>query len=88
MLLYLLSDLMLQVANFSTMEESTPESEEKGVRDWEDIIPEEQRRKVEEEEKQREMDIFMLPRSRSSNKKVLTDFSSSVLTVHRISSKM
>lgn len=53
------------------MEESTPEFEEKPVREWDDIIPEEQRRKIEEEEKQREMeDIFMLPRSRSSNKRV------------------
>lgn len=60
----------MQVANFSTMEESTPELEEKS-REWDDIIPEDQRRKIEEEEKQREMeDIFMLPRSRSSNKRV------------------
>lgn len=62
---------MFQVANFSSMEDTAPEFEEKSVRDWDDIIPEEQRRKVEEEEKQREMeDIFMLPRSRSSNKRV------------------
>lgn len=61
----------VQVANFSTMEESAPELEEKSVREWDDIIPEDQRRKIEEEEKQREMeDIFMLPRSRSSNKRV------------------
>lgn len=53
------------------MEETTPEFEEKPVREWDDIIPEEQRRKIEEEEKQREMeDIFMLPRSRSSKKRV------------------
>lgn len=53
------------------MEESTPELEEKSAREWDDIIPEDQRRKIEEEEKQREMeDIFMLPRSRSSNKRV------------------
>uniref|UniRef100_A0A669CWR0 Chromodomain helicase DNA binding protein 2 n=1 Tax=Oreochromis niloticus TaxID=8128 RepID=A0A669CWR0_ORENI len=57
-----------KVANFSSMEESTPEFEEKPIPEWDDIIPEEQRRKIEEEEKQREMeDIFMLPRSRSSN---------------------
>lgn len=62
---------LVQVANFSTMEESAPEPEEKSVREWDDIIPEDQRRKIEEEEKQREMeDIFMLPRSRSSNKRV------------------
>lgn len=62
---------LVQVANFSTMEESAPELEDKSVREWDDIIPEDQRRKIEEEEKQREMeDIFMLPRSRSSNKRV------------------
>lgn len=64
-----------QVANFSSMEESTPEFEERPIREWDDIIPEEQRRKIEEEEKQREMeDIFMLPRSRSSNKRVRGEF--------------
>lgn len=53
------------------MEESAPDLEEKPIREWDNIIPEEQRRKIEEEEKQREMeDIFMLPRSRSSNKRV------------------
>lgn len=63
--------VLLQVANFSSMEESTPEFEGRPTREWDDIIPEEQRRKIEEEEKQREMeDIFMLPRSRSSNKRV------------------
>lgn len=63
--------LLVQVANFSTMEECTPELEDKSVREWDNIIPEDQRRKIEEEEKQREMeDIFMLPRSRSSNKRV------------------
>ena len=60
-----------QVANFSSMEETSPEFEEKPIREWDDIIPDDQRRKIEEEEKQREMeDIFMLPRSRSSNKRV------------------
>jgi len=59
-----------QVANF-TMEESAPDLEERAVRDWDDIIPEDQRKKVEEEQKQKEMeDIYMLPRSRSSNKRV------------------
>uniref|UniRef100_A0A7N8XLL8 Chromodomain helicase DNA binding protein 2 n=1 Tax=Mastacembelus armatus TaxID=205130 RepID=A0A7N8XLL8_9TELE len=67
-----------KVANFSSMEESTPEFEEKSARDWEEIIPEDQRRKVEEEAKQREMeDIFMLPRSRSSNKRVRGDVAGS-----------
>lgn len=68
---YSLLCVLLQVANFSTTEESTPEFEEKPSREWDEIIPGEQRRKIEEEEKQREMeDIFMLPRSRSSNKRV------------------
>uniref|UniRef100_A0AAR2JEW1 DNA helicase n=1 Tax=Pygocentrus nattereri TaxID=42514 RepID=A0AAR2JEW1_PYGNA len=59
-----------KVANF-TMDESAPELEEKPVRDWDDIIPEDQRRRVEEEEKKKEMeDIYMLPRSRSSNKRI------------------
>lgn len=53
------------------MDESAPELEGKPVRDWDDIIPEDQRKKVEEEQKQKEMeDIYMLPRSRSSNKRV------------------
>uniref|UniRef100_A0A3Q1D8H4 DNA helicase n=1 Tax=Amphiprion ocellaris TaxID=80972 RepID=A0A3Q1D8H4_AMPOC len=67
-----------KVANFSSMEETAPEFEEKPIREWDDIIPEEQRRKIEEEEKQREMeDIFMLPRSRSSNKRFLNQHRSS-----------
>uniref|UniRef100_A0A3Q2NQA9 Chromodomain helicase DNA binding protein 2 n=1 Tax=Fundulus heteroclitus TaxID=8078 RepID=A0A3Q2NQA9_FUNHE len=67
-----------KVANFSSMEETTSEFEEKPVREWDDIIPEEQRRKIEEEEKQREMeDIFMLPRSRSSNKRAQANDSDS-----------
>lgn len=57
------------------MEDSTAEFDGKPTREWDEIIPEEQRRKIEEEEKQREMeDIFMLPRSRSSNKRVRGEF--------------
>uniref|UniRef100_A0A8C2BVI7 Chromodomain helicase DNA binding protein 2 n=1 Tax=Cyprinus carpio TaxID=7962 RepID=A0A8C2BVI7_CYPCA len=64
-----------KVANF-TMDESTPDLEEKPIRDWDEIIPEEQRRKVEEEQKQKEMeDICMLPRSRSK-KRVRSDVGS------------
>ncbi|XP_060891211.1 chromodomain-helicase-DNA-binding protein 2 isoform X2 [Labrus mixtus] len=67
-----------KVANFSSMEESTPDFEGRAIREWDDIIPEEQRRKIEEEEKQREMeDIFMLPRSRSSNKRAQANDSDS-----------
>uniref|UniRef100_A0A673G8R6 Chromodomain-helicase-DNA-binding protein 2-like n=1 Tax=Sinocyclocheilus rhinocerous TaxID=307959 RepID=A0A673G8R6_9TELE len=66
-----------KVANF-TMDESTPDLEERHIRDWDDIIPEEQRRKVEEEQKQKEMeDIYMLPRSRSSNKRAQANDSDS-----------
>uniref|UniRef100_A0A672PBV0 Chromodomain-helicase-DNA-binding protein 2-like n=1 Tax=Sinocyclocheilus grahami TaxID=75366 RepID=A0A672PBV0_SINGR len=65
-----------KVANF-TMDESKPDLEERPIRDWDDIIPEEQWRKVEEEQKQKEMeDIYMLPRSRSSNKRVRSDVGS------------
>lgn len=53
------------------MDENVPELEERPHREWDDIIPEDLRRKVEEEAKQKEMeDIYMLPRSRSSNKRV------------------
>ncbi|XP_030648443.1 chromodomain-helicase-DNA-binding protein 2 [Chanos chanos] len=66
-----------KVANF-TMDENVPELEEKPVRDWDDIIPEDQRRRVEEEQKQKEMeDIYMLPRSRSSNKRAQANDSDS-----------
>ncbi|KAF7699143.1 chromodomain-helicase-DNA-binding protein 2 isoform X1 [Silurus meridionalis] len=66
-----------KVANFN-MDESTSELEEKPVRNWDEIIPDDQRRRVEEEEKQKEMeDIYMLPRSRSSNKRAQTNDSDS-----------
>uniref|UniRef100_A0A9J7YKI0 Chromodomain helicase DNA binding protein 2 n=1 Tax=Cyprinus carpio carpio TaxID=630221 RepID=A0A9J7YKI0_CYPCA len=67
-----------KVANF-TMDESTPDLEEKPIRDWDEIIPEEQRRKVEEEQKQKEMeDIYMLPRSRSKKRAQANDSDSDV----------
>ncbi|XP_053283017.1 chromodomain-helicase-DNA-binding protein 2 [Pleuronectes platessa] len=67
-----------KVANFSSVEESTPELDDKTISEWDNIIPAEQRRKIEEEEKQREMDdIFMLPRSRSSNKRARANDSDS-----------
>uniref|UniRef100_A0A8C6XQU6 Chromodomain helicase DNA binding protein 2 n=1 Tax=Naja naja TaxID=35670 RepID=A0A8C6XQU6_NAJNA len=44
----------------------------KTQKEWENIIPEEQRKKVEEEERQKELEeIYMLPRIRSSAKKVI-----------------
>ncbi|XP_059917236.1 chromodomain-helicase-DNA-binding protein 2 isoform X1 [Gadus macrocephalus] len=67
-----------KVANFSNMEENGPELQDKNIRDWDDIIPEDQRRKLEEEERRREMDdIFLLPRSRSSTKRAKANDSDS-----------
>uniref|UniRef100_A0A8C4MF97 Chromodomain helicase DNA binding protein 2 n=1 Tax=Equus asinus asinus TaxID=83772 RepID=A0A8C4MF97_EQUAS len=60
-----------KVANFATMEDEE-ELEERPHKDWDEIIPEEQRKKVEEEERQKELEeIYMLPRIRSSTKKVI-----------------
>ncbi|KAJ8334039.1 hypothetical protein SKAU_G00413580 [Synaphobranchus kaupii] len=73
-------DLLSQfkVANFATMDESAPQLEALPSREWDNIIPEEQRKKLEEEAKQKEMeDIYMLPRSRSSNKKARANDSDS-----------
>ncbi|XP_033023929.1 chromodomain-helicase-DNA-binding protein 2-like isoform X2 [Lacerta agilis] len=67
-----------KVANFTTMEEEEAELEEKSQKDWDDIIPEEQRKKVEEEERQKELEeIYMLPRIRSSAKKAQANDSDS-----------
>uniref|UniRef100_A0A8C0TV49 Chromodomain helicase DNA binding protein 2 n=1 Tax=Canis lupus familiaris TaxID=9615 RepID=A0A8C0TV49_CANLF len=66
-----------QVANFATMEDEE-ELEERPHKDWDEIIPEEQRKKVEEEERQKELEeIYMLPRIRSSTKKAQTNDSDS-----------
>eukprot|EP00061_Rhincodon_typus_P013200 g39423.t1 len=52
-----------KVANFSTMEENEPEVDDKQVKEWDDIIPEEQWKKIEEEARQKELEeIYMLPR--------------------------
>lgn len=62
--------MTFQVANFATMEDEE-ELEERPHRDWDEIIPEDQRKRVEEEERQKELEeIYMLPRIRSSTKKV------------------
>ncbi|CAI5792685.1 chromodomain-helicase-DNA-binding protein 2 isoform X1 [Podarcis lilfordi] len=67
-----------KVANFATMEEEEAELEERSQKDWDDIIPEEQRKKVEEEERQKELEeIYMLPRIRSSAKKAQANDSDS-----------
>nr|XP_019582251.1 PREDICTED: chromodomain-helicase-DNA-binding protein 2 isoform X4 [Rhinolophus sinicus] len=66
-----------KVANFATMEDEE-ELEERPHKDWDEIIPEEQRKRVEEEERQKELEeIYMLPRIRSSTKKAQTNDSDS-----------
>ncbi|XP_055517458.1 chromodomain-helicase-DNA-binding protein 2 isoform X5 [Leucoraja erinacea] len=66
-----------KVANFTTME-NQPEVDEKQSKEWDDIIPEEQRKKIEEEARQKELeDIYMLPRSRSLTKKARANGSDS-----------
>ena len=52
--------------------EDEEELDERPHKDWDEIIPEEQRKKVEEEERQKELEeIYMLPRIRSSTKQVI-----------------
>uniref|UniRef100_A0A803XQA8 Chromodomain helicase DNA binding protein 2 n=1 Tax=Meleagris gallopavo TaxID=9103 RepID=A0A803XQA8_MELGA len=47
------------------LKEEETELDERPQKDWDDIIPEEQRKKVEEEERQKELEeIYMLPRIR------------------------
>lgn len=44
---------------------------ERNSRNWEEIIPESQRRRIEEEERQKELEeIYMLPRMRNCAKQV------------------
>uniref|UniRef100_A0A669QXG9 Chromodomain helicase DNA binding protein 1 n=1 Tax=Phasianus colchicus TaxID=9054 RepID=A0A669QXG9_PHACC len=61
-----------KVANFSNMDEDDIELEpERNSRNWEEIIPESQRRRIEEEERQKELEeIYMLPRMRNCAKQV------------------
>lgn len=61
-----------KVANFSNMDEDDIELEpERNSKNWEDIIPEEQRRRLEEEERQKELEeIYMLPRMRNCAKQI------------------
>nr|XP_056722084.1 chromodomain-helicase-DNA-binding protein 2 [Euleptes europaea] len=73
-----------KVANFSTMEEEEAELEERSQKDWDEIIPEGQRKKVEEEERQKELEeIYMLPRIRSSAKKAQANDSDSDIEMKR-----
>lgn len=68
--------LMYKVANFSNMDEDDIELEpERNSRNWEEIIPEVQRRRIEEEERQKELEeIYMLPRMRNCAKQVPLGF--------------
>ncbi|XP_031210497.1 chromodomain-helicase-DNA-binding protein 1 isoform X2 [Mastomys coucha] len=61
-----------KVANFSNMDEDDIELEpERNSKNWEEIIPEEQRRRLEEEERQKELEeIYMLPRMRNCAKQI------------------
>ncbi|XP_010185133.1 PREDICTED: chromodomain-helicase-DNA-binding protein 1-like, partial [Mesitornis unicolor] len=61
-----------KVANFSNMDEDDIELEpEQNLRNWEEIIPEVQRRRMEEEERQKELEeIYMLPRMRNCAKQI------------------
>uniref|UniRef100_A0A8V5GVW2 DNA helicase n=1 Tax=Melopsittacus undulatus TaxID=13146 RepID=A0A8V5GVW2_MELUD len=61
-----------KVANFSNMDEDDIELEpEQNLRNWEEIIPEVQRRRIEEEERQKELEeIYMLPRMRKCAKQI------------------
>ncbi|KAM4678151.1 chromodomain-helicase-DNA-binding protein 2 [Discoglossus pictus] len=69
-----------KVANFSTMEEVEPELDDHAAKDWDDIIPEGQRKKLEEEARQKELnEIYMLPRIRSLNRKAQANDSESDL---------
>ncbi|XP_049594392.1 chromodomain-helicase-DNA-binding protein 1 [Syngnathus scovelli] len=59
-----------KVANFTMMEEEEIDMDsERSQRSWDDIIPEAQRRRIEEEERQKELEeIYMLPRMRNCAK--------------------
>lgn len=59
-----------KVANFSMMEEEEIDMDtERDNKNWDDIIPEEQRMRLEEEERQKELaEIYLLPRMRKCAK--------------------
>ncbi|NP_001121770.2 chromodomain-helicase-DNA-binding protein 1 [Danio rerio] len=61
-----------KVANFSMMEDEEIDMDtERNDRNWDDIIPEDHRRRLEEEERQKELaEIYLLPRMRKCAKQM------------------
>lgn len=61
-----------KVANFSMMDDEEIDMDtDRNNRNWDDIIPEEQRRRLEEEERQKELaEIYLLPRMRKCAKQI------------------
>ncbi|KAM6902342.1 LOW QUALITY PROTEIN: chromodomain-helicase-DNA-binding protein 1-like [Xenentodon cancila] len=61
-----------KVANFSMMDDEDLDLDsERSQRSWDDIIPEKERRRMEEEERQKELEeIYMLPRMRNCAKQI------------------
>uniref|UniRef100_A0AAY4D113 DNA helicase n=1 Tax=Denticeps clupeoides TaxID=299321 RepID=A0AAY4D113_9TELE len=61
-----------KVANFSMMEDEEMDMDpDRNIKNWDDIIPEEQRRRMEEEERQKEFEeIYRLPRMRNCAKQI------------------
>ncbi|KAG8456346.1 hypothetical protein GDO86_002215 [Hymenochirus boettgeri] len=58
-----------KVANFSTMEEDDIVEPDRNAKSWDDIIPTDQRRRMEEEEREKELqEIYLLPRMRKCAK--------------------
>ncbi|KAM3600085.1 uncharacterized protein V6R79_017148 [Siganus canaliculatus] len=61
-----------KVANFSMMDDEELDIDsERSQRSWDDIIPEDQRRRMEEEERQKELEeMYLLPRMRNCAKQI------------------
>uniref|UniRef100_A0A4W3KC91 Chromodomain helicase DNA binding protein 1 n=1 Tax=Callorhinchus milii TaxID=7868 RepID=A0A4W3KC91_CALMI len=61
-----------KVANFTTMDDDL--EPQRNIKEWDDIIPEVQRRRMEEEARQKELEeIYLLPRMRNCAKQVMSD---------------
>lgn len=61
-----------KVANFATMDEDDIVETDHNSKSWEELIPSDQRRRMEEEERQKELqEIYLLPRMRNCAKQVL-----------------